>query len=68
MSGMVKYSKDWNCKILSKKILIPASSNLSLNYFEAKIKDFGEHILDWSIIKIENEIATINTTFITRKE
>ena len=67
MSGMVKYSKDWNYKIFSKKISIPISSNLSLKYFEAKIDVSENIILDWSIIKIEEGKALVNVIYLTRK-
>ena len=68
MFGMVEDLKDSNYKIISKKININLPKNLSLSYFEDKIKTPHDKLLKWAIINIENNVATIYTTYVSREE
>jgi len=68
MSGMEKYSNDWNYKISLNKLSIPRPANLSLSYIEDKINTSKNILLDWAIVKVENENIIINSTVLTRKD
>lgn len=42
--------------------------NLSLSYFENKISNSGSTLLQWAIVDINDNVATVYATYISREE
>lgn len=68
MSGMEEGLKDLNYKVISRKLKIPLSECLSVEYVENKIKTHKGTLLRWFIIDLNNQQVTIYATLYFENE